>query len=118
MIEIQSYCSICNFIFPLGQGRDLLQLKNLAVSSNARENITEQASALSRQMDLALTWDDVAWLRRVWHGRIVIKGIQGLADARRAHEVLAILRCELENTLRLLGRDRIGALDATAVRKR
>lgn len=176
------------------------QLKNLAVSSNARENITEQASALSRQMDLALTWDDVAWLRRVWHGRIVIKGIQGLADARRAqahgvdgivlsnhggrqlesapcpldvlpevaaelghameilvdggvrrgsdiakavalgaravllgraplyglagrgpkgaNEVLAILRGELENTLRLLGRNRIGALDAAAVQKR
>lgn len=33
------------------------QLKNLAVSSNARENITEQASALSRQMDLALSWE-------------------------------------------------------------
>ncbi len=176
------------------------QLKNLAVSSNARENITEQASALSRQMDLALTWDDIAWLRRVWRGRIVIKGIQGLADARRAqahgvdgivlsnhggrqlesapcpldvlpevvaelgqsleilvdggvrrgsdiakavalgaravllgraplyglagrgpkgaHEVLAILRAELENTLRLLGRNHIGALDAAAVRKR
>lgn len=176
------------------------QLKNLAVSSNARENITEQASALSRQMDLALTWDDVAWLRRAWRGRIVIKGIQGLADARRAHsrgvdgivlsnhggrqlesapcplevlpevaaelgqsleilvdggvrrgsdiakavalgaravllgraplyglagqgpagahEVLAILRAELENTLRLLGRNRIDALDAAAVRRR
>ncbi|MGE8630924.1 alpha-hydroxy acid oxidase [Achromobacter denitrificans] len=176
------------------------QLKNLAVSSNARENITEQASALSRQMDLALSWDDVAWLRRAWRGRIVIKGIQGLADARRAQaqgvdgivlsnhggrqlesapcplevlpevaaelgqsmeilvdggvrrgsdiakavalgaravllgraplyglagrgpagadEVLAILRAELENTLRLLGRSRIGALDADAVRRR
>jgi (S)-mandelate dehydrogenase len=32
--------------------------------------------------------------------------------------VLAILRAELENTLRLLGRTRIGALDATAVRRR
>ncbi len=60
------------------------QLKNLAVSSNARENIAQQASALSRQMDLALTWDDIDWLRRKWRGRIVIKGIQTLADARRA----------------------------------
>ncbi len=176
------------------------QLKNLAVSSNARENITEQASALSRQMDLALTWSDVVWLRRAWRGRIVIKGIQGLADARRAHahgvdgivlsnhggrqlesapcpleilpevaaelgrsleilvdggvrrgsdiakaaalgaravllgraplyglagrgpagahEVLAILRTELENTLRLLGRNRVAALDAAVVRRR
>lgn len=176
------------------------QLKNLAVSSNAREDITEQASALSRQMDMALTWDDIDWLRRKWPGRIVIKGIQTLADARKAQasgadgivlsnhggrqlecapcplealpavaaelgqslevlvdggvrrgsdiakavalgargvllgraplyglagrgprgagEVLAILRAELENTLRLLGRNRIGALDAAAVRRR
>ena len=60
------------------------QLKNLAVSSNAREDITEQASALSRQMDMALTWDDIDWLRRKWRGRIVVKGVQTLADARRA----------------------------------
>jgi len=60
------------------------QLKNLAVSAQVRENITEQSAVLSRQMDLALTWDDIAWLRRVWRGRIVVKGIQGLADARRA----------------------------------
>jgi len=176
------------------------QLKNLAVSSNAREDITEQASALSRQMDMALTWDDIDWLRRKWRGRIVVKGVQTLADARRAQargvdgivlsnhggrqlesapcvletlpevaaelgqsieilvdggvrrgsdiakaaalgaravllgraplyglagrgprgagEVLAILRAELENTLRLLGRGRIGALDGAAVRRR
>ena len=36
----------------------------------------------------------------------------------KAGEVLAILRTELENTLRLLGRNRIGALDAAAVRRR
>ncbi|WP_416383604.1 hypothetical protein [Pseudomonas sp. BJa3] len=37
---------------------------------------------------------------------------------RGAGEVLAILRAELENTLRLLGRNRIGALDVAAVRRR
>jgi len=61
------------------------QLKNLAVSSRMRENISTQAAALSRQMDLALTWSDLAWLRQVWRGRIVVKGIQTVEDARRAH---------------------------------
>jgi len=69
------------------------QFKNLAVSANVRENLGEQAAVLSRQMDMALTWEDIAWLRRVWRGRIVIKGIQGLDDARRAqaHGVDAIV---------------------------
>src|SRR3546814_1725365 len=34
------------------------QLKNLARSSRMPKNIAEQAAALSRQMDLTLTWDD------------------------------------------------------------
>ncbi|MGH3156183.1 MAG: lactate 2-monooxygenase [Streptosporangiaceae bacterium] len=32
----------------------------------------------------SLTWDDLAWLRRVWDGPIVLKGIQHPDDARRA----------------------------------
>jgi len=62
------------------------QLKNLAVSSQARENLGTQAAALSRDMDMGLTWDDMAWLRRQWPGRIVIKGIQSLSDAYRARD--------------------------------
>src|SRR3546814_20297628 len=61
------------------------QLKNLARSSRMPENIAEQAAALSRQMDPTLTWDDLPWLRRHWPGKVVIKGIQTLADARQAH---------------------------------
>src|SRR3546814_4368528 len=62
------------------------QLKNLARSSRMPENIAEQAAALSRQMDLTLTWDDLPWLRRHWPGKVVIKGIQTLADARKRSE--------------------------------
>ncbi|MGH8819083.1 MAG: alpha-hydroxy-acid oxidizing protein, partial [Achromobacter pestifer] len=50
-------------------------------------------------------------------GRAPLYGLAGRGPAG-AREVLAILRTELENTLRLLGRTRIGALDAAAVRKR
>jgi (S)-mandelate dehydrogenase len=44
-------------------------------------------------------------------------GLAGRGPAG-AHEVLAILRAELENTLRLLGRNRVAALDAAVVRRR
>lgn len=60
------------------------QLVNLAISSQTRADINTQAAALSRQMDLTLNWADVTWLRRHWPGRIVVKGVQSLADARRA----------------------------------
>ena len=55
--------------------------------------------------------------RAVLLGRAPLYGLAGRGPAG-ANEVLAILRTELDNTLRLLGRNRIGALDAAAVRKR
>lgn len=30
-----------------------------------------------------LTWEDFAWLRRVWDGKVVVKGVQSWQDARR-----------------------------------
>jgi len=38
----------------------------------------------SRQYDPTLNWDDVAWIRRRWPGKLVLKGIQDVADARLA----------------------------------
>ncbi|KAI9871141.1 MAG: hypothetical protein M1830_003277 [Pleopsidium flavum] len=40
-------------------------------------------------IDASLSWDDLAWLRRHWDGPMVLKGVQGAADAQRAmHEGL------------------------------
>jgi L-lactate dehydrogenase (cytochrome) len=39
---------------------------------------------MARQFDPALSWDDVDWLRTVWDGPIVLKGIQTVADAKQA----------------------------------
>lgn len=35
-------------------------------------------------IDDRLNWDDLIWLRRVWSGKIVIKGVMGADDAKRA----------------------------------
>ena len=35
-------------------------------------------------IDSTLNWEDLKWLRRIWKGKIVIKGVQTAADARRA----------------------------------
>ncbi len=42
------------------------------------------AAYVNSQFDPALSWRDVDWLRSVWDGPVVIKGIQTVADARIA----------------------------------
>ena len=42
------------------------------------------AEHVARQFDQALSWDDIDWLRSVWDGPIVLKGIQTVADAKLA----------------------------------
>lgn len=48
---------------------------------------------LGSMFDQVPTWDDLTWLRRMWPGRIVVKGITHAADAQRAidHGVDAII---------------------------
>jgi L-lactate dehydrogenase (cytochrome) len=36
------------------------------------------------QFDPSVTWDDVAWVREHWSGRLVVKGVLDPEDARRA----------------------------------
>jgi L-lactate dehydrogenase (cytochrome) len=58
--------------------------------ANVGDGIGDGSTAVSlgdymhEQMDPGLSWDDVRWLRGVWDGPIVIKGIQTVADARIA----------------------------------
>ena len=39
------------------------------------------------QFDPSVTWDDIAWVRANWNGRLVVKGILDSEDAKRAVEV-------------------------------
>lgn len=38
----------------------------------------------AEQFDPALNWDDVKWIRKLWKGKLIIKGIMEVADARLA----------------------------------
>ena len=39
------------------------------------------------QFDPSVTWDDIAWVREHWDGKLVLKGVLDPDDARRAVEV-------------------------------
>jgi L-lactate dehydrogenase (cytochrome) len=38
------------------------------------------------QFDPSVTWDDIAWVREHWSGRLVVKGVLDAEDARQAAE--------------------------------
>jgi len=56
------------------------QLVNLARSAGIGPDLMQQAAAMSREMDMSLGWQDLAWIRRHWRGKILVKGIQSVAD--------------------------------------
>ncbi|MGE8687633.1 MAG: alpha-hydroxy acid oxidase [Achromobacter sp.] len=48
------------------------------------DSMTSLAEWSSQQYDPALSWDDIAWIRRLWKGKLILKGIQDVEDARLA----------------------------------
>ncbi|OYO03555.1 alpha-hydroxy acid oxidase [Enemella evansiae] len=45
------------------------------------------AEMINKMFDPSVTWDDVAWLRGMWPGKVVLKGIQSAEDAVRAFDL-------------------------------
>jgi L-lactate dehydrogenase (cytochrome) len=65
-----------------------LTLANMATPVAAsRHNPAAVTVAVSSQFNPALTWDDISWLRSIWPGNLVIKGLMTGADAKRACDV-------------------------------
>jgi len=48
------------------------------------ENMGSLSEWTAKQFDPALSWDDVEWIKNRWGGKLIIKGIQDVEDARLA----------------------------------
>ncbi len=57
------------------------ELQNIVIPGRGPMPLVDVTTALHRT---AITWDDVRWLRQVWDGPIVVKGVLTGDDARRA----------------------------------
>jgi L-lactate dehydrogenase (cytochrome) len=57
---------------------------NLAGSVLGRGDIVSIARFAAEQYDVTLDWSDFEWVRARWKGKLVIKGIITVADARKA----------------------------------
>jgi len=55
---------------------------NLAGYTPGDANVASLASWISTQFDPALSWKDVEWVRSLWPGELIIKGVLDDEDAR------------------------------------
>ncbi|NWO07617.1 MAG: alpha-hydroxy-acid oxidizing protein, partial [Alteromonadaceae bacterium] len=46
-----------------------------------QDTVKGAASALAAELDPTLAWEDIAWLRDIWPGRLVVKGVLNPKDA-------------------------------------
>lgn len=63
-----------------------LELVNVTRSRHAESVTGSAAEIMDNYLDRTLTWKDVEWLRERWDGPLVIKGVQTVADCRKAAE--------------------------------
>ena len=57
---------------------------NLAGHMKGIDNITALATWISSQFDTTLSWKDLDWIRSIWPGKLVLKGILDVEDAEIA----------------------------------
>ncbi|HEX5787253.1 MAG TPA: alpha-hydroxy acid oxidase [Woeseiaceae bacterium] len=61
-----------------------LEMVNLTQSRSAARIDGNIRDYIDRELERALTWKDVEWLANEWRGPLVVKGVQTVADCRRA----------------------------------
>src|SRR6201996_7441498 len=57
---------------------------NLAGHLKGTDDITALSAWTSSQFDTSLNWKDVEWIRSIWPGKLVLKGILDVEDAEEA----------------------------------
>jgi len=45
------------------------------------------STVLPPMFEATITWDDIAWIRRFWRRKLLVKGVLSVADAKRAAEL-------------------------------
>jgi L-lactate dehydrogenase (cytochrome) len=64
-----------------------LTFGNLARAVPGARSPADFRGWVDAQFDPSVTWEDIAWVRENWSGRLVVKGVLDPEDARRAADV-------------------------------
>ena len=59
---------------------------NLEDRIGGADSLTTLAQWIASQFDPTLNWQDLGWIRELWPGKLILKGIMDAADARLAAE--------------------------------
>jgi L-lactate dehydrogenase (cytochrome) len=57
---------------------------NLQGWVKGEQSVTSLAQWVSGQFDPALNWKDIEWIRSIWPGKLILKGVLDIEDARLA----------------------------------
>ena len=57
------------------------KLENIVIPGKGPMSLMDVTAALARAV---VTWEDIRWLKRIWTGPVVVKGVLTADDARRA----------------------------------
>ena len=57
---------------------------NLAGHVKGMDNVNQLAKWVGDQFDPALSWQDVEWIKKIWPGKLILKGILDVDDAKTA----------------------------------
>ncbi len=57
---------------------------NLAGHVQGMDNVNQLAKWVGEQFDPALSWKDVEWIKKIWPGKLILKGILDVDDAKTA----------------------------------
>ncbi len=67
-------------------GTSRRQFGNIVGHVKGVDNMGSLSEWTARQFDPRLSWQDVEWIKRRWGGKLILKGIQDVEDARLAAE--------------------------------
>src|ERR1700760_460483 len=62
---------------------------NLAGHLKVTEDITSLSTWINSQFDTSLNWKDIDWIRSIWPGKLILKGILDVEDAELAAKTRA-----------------------------
>jgi L-lactate dehydrogenase (cytochrome) len=75
------------WVLNVGMRGKPLTFGNLEAAVPGARSPAEFKDWVDSQFDPSVTWDDLAWVRQHWPGKLVLKGILDPADAKEAAEV-------------------------------
>lgn len=67
-----------------GRPHSIGNLNNLV---HAGSSLNDFKNFIDAQFDATVSWTDIAWLRKLWPGKLIIKGIMETDDAQRSVDV-------------------------------